>query len=150
MEPADVTYLLVCTIPDLAGKVWETHRLGRETTEDAQRNRPRTVKVELTYSVKARLWPRRRDLKHGESLIYINNDLSVDKRVNRKAALRWVRCSLPVIKYCKIEYELIQTSWRKHYGNRDAQDSQEHHQAHVCPKQNLPLRTSTSEALKKN
>ena len=87
MKPAEVTDLLVRTIPDLAGEIRETHRLGREATEDAQRNRPRPVKVELTPRGKARLWQRRRDLKDGESPIYVNNDLSIDERVNRKAAL---------------------------------------------------------------
>ena len=46
IKPAEVTDLLVHTIPKLAGEVQGTHRLAREATEDAQRNRPRLVKVE--------------------------------------------------------------------------------------------------------
>ena len=127
MKPAEVTDLLVRTIPDLAGEIRGTHRLGREATEDAQRNRPRPVKVELTPRGKARLWQRRRDLKHGESPIYVNNNLSIDEHVNRKAALpkykvliaAGVRCSMP-------RDRILQ----------DARDPQQQHLAHVFPKRN--------------
>ena len=78
-------------------------RLGRATSDGTPRNCPRLVKVELTASGKVRLWQGRRGLKHGESPIYVNNDLSFDECNYCKAVLpkykalreAGVRCSLP-------------------------------------------------------
>ena len=103
MELDEVTSLLLRTIPGLEGEVRNARRLGRATSDGTPRNRPRLVKVELTASGKVRLWHGRRGLKHGESPIYVNNDLSFDERKNRKAVLpkykalraAGVRCSLP-------------------------------------------------------
>ena len=103
MELDEVTSLLLRTIPGLEGEVRNARRLGRATSDGTPRNRPRLVKVELTASGKVRLWQGRRGLKHGESPIYVNNDLSFDERKNRKAVLpkskalraAGVRCSLP-------------------------------------------------------
>lgn len=101
----DIPQLLVDAAPELRNEIRSHHRLGRPSDPAAATSgaRPRLVKVELSPRGKARLWQERRNVKHADSPIYVNNDLSFQERARRKAVLptykallaAGVRCSLP-------------------------------------------------------
>ena len=102
-----VAKVLLKNVPELEGQVRASHRLGRPIPTPTPGGCPRLVKIELTSQGKYQLWKHQQQLEHGESPLYVNNGLSRQERVRRKAILPKYKALLAAGVRCTLPYDCI-------------------------------------------
>lgn len=103
----DISAMLKSAFPEMTDEIRSTVRLGHQPLPWAPSYWPRLVKVVFTARGKSQICQKRQDLKHGETSVFVNNDLSlhVPECTHCKSPLSTymykallaagVRCSLP-------------------------------------------------------
>ena len=87
MQSEDLRAVLLEMIPELAEHDFDAIRIGRAPeAPGSEANKPRLVRIQTTEAAK-RLLMRKRGLKHGETPVYVNHDLTFAERSRRKQLL---------------------------------------------------------------